>query len=160
MFPSPTADVQPAPTVPPRPTRLPAELEVETHYDVPEALTARHWFETLPHGAAYAHRLMPVLATGAMVAVAEAVCAQALQAYLAPGETVVGTRVEIRHVGAARAGTRLRLRARLVEAEPGGRAARFAVDAWALDREVCTVDVAFRVVDSGRFAARLAGRQH
>jgi hypothetical protein len=52
---------------------------------------------------------MPVIATGALVAVAESVCAQALQPCLAPGDTVVGTKVEIEHASPAPAGTELRL---------------------------------------------------
>lgn len=131
-------------------------LVVDTHYDVPEGLTARRWFETLPHGAGYAKRLMPVMATGALVAVAESVCAQALQPYLAPDDTVVGTRVEIEHAAPAPAGTRLRLQARVVELRDCGRAVHFAVDVSASGRRVCSARVILRAVNALRFGTRLA----
>jgi predicted thioesterase len=135
---------------------LPPGLSIDARYEVPEALTARHWFETLPHGAGYARRLMPVMATGALVAVAESVCAQALQPYLAPGDTVVGTKVEIEHTSPAPAGTELRLQARVVDVRDRGRQVHFDVDAKARDRLVCSVRVVLRAVDAVRFGARLA----
>lgn len=129
--------------------QLPLGLQLRAHYDVPEALTARQWFRSLPHGAGYAHRLAPVLATGALVGVVESVCAEALQPWLGPEDTVVGRQVDIQHAGPAPVGVRLEIGGHLAEVR--GRAARFEVEVTHGGRAVCRSGVVLVVVAAARF---------
>jgi fluoroacetyl-CoA thioesterase len=54
-----------------------------------------------------------ILATSRMIALAEDTCLDAIQPLLDAGETTVGTRVEVSHVGTARAGEEVTVTVRL-----------------------------------------------
>lgn len=55
-----------------------------------------------------------ILATSRMIARIEDTCLAAVEDLLAPGETTVGTRVDVTHVGTARAGEEIAVTVRLV----------------------------------------------
>jgi fluoroacetyl-CoA thioesterase len=98
---------------------------------------------------------VPVLATPRLVAVAEGATIAALAAQLAPGQTSVGTRIELEHVYPSRVGERVSVTATLAEAD--GRELRFDITARsARDRLVATGKVTRAVVDRERFLARVA----
>ena len=100
---------------------------------------------------------LPVLGTPRLLAWCEEATVAAAVPLLAPGETTVGTRVDLAHERATAIGTEVRVRADLVHRD--GRLLRFSVVA---EQEVAgAVVVAGRgevtrvVVDPARFLARL-----
>ena len=130
------------------------DFEFAGSYVVPEALTARNVFSTLPHGAAYAHRMIPALATGLLVSIVESVCAQAMQERLAADETLVGAEVEIRHDRPALPGSQLTLRgsARVRSSSE----TLFEVSVEDHFEQIATVRVVMRAIRAPRFEAGLA----
>lgn len=54
-----------------------------------------------------------ILSTSRMIALMEDTCLAAVQPFLEEGQTTVGTRVEVSHVGMARAGEEVTVRIRL-----------------------------------------------
>ncbi len=102
---------------------------------------------------------LPVLGTPRLLAWCEATTCAAVEADLAPGETSVGTRVELEHLAATAVGGSLVVTARQVYAD--GRLRRFAVSAreagpdGAPGRLVGSGEVTRVVVDAERFLARL-----
>jgi len=56
-----------------------------------------------------------ILATSRMIGLMEDTCLAAVQPLLAEGQTTVGTRVEVSHVGTARAGEEVTIRIRLAK---------------------------------------------
>ena len=152
----------------PRPTAMPCfgDLAAEpTHstttilsfartVEVTESQTARRLFATLPHGAAYAHRLIPAMATGLLVATIESVCILELQSHLSDEETVVGTDVDVRHGAPALPGRALRITG---SGRHVGSKAHFEVVVDGDNRRIATARVVLAIVDVKRFASRLAG---
>ena len=74
----------------------------------------------LSHQAAYAvtpemspPHLQGILATSRMIGLMEDTCLAAVQPFLDAGQTTVGTRVDVTHVGTARAGEEVMIRIRL-----------------------------------------------
>ena len=100
---------------------------------------------------------LPVLATPRLLAWCEAATCAAIEPSLAPGETSVGTRVELEHTRASPVDARLEVTAAPVHRD--GRLHRFSVVAREADagRVVATGEVTRVVVDAERFLAR-AGR--
>jgi predicted thioesterase len=100
---------------------------------------------------------LPVLGTPRLLAWCEAATCAAIEASLGPGETSVGTRVELEHTRASRVGVRLEVTATTVHRD--GRLHRFSV----LAREapdgpvVGTGEITRVVVDAERFLARTSG---
>jgi predicted thioesterase len=72
--------------------------------------------------------LPPVFATPMMVLAMENAALNAVRDYLEPGESVLGTKVDISHVAPTPAGQVVRAEAEVVGVE--GRVIRFAVTAW------------------------------
>ncbi len=67
-------------------------------YVVPAEYTAQTLFRLLPHGKAYADRMVKAMATGYLVAVLESICVREMQPHLDHAEeTVVGTSVQCQH---------------------------------------------------------------
>ena len=100
---------------------------------------------------------LPVLGTPRLLAWCEEATVAAAAPVLAPGETTLGTRVDLAHERASAVGTQVRVRADLVHRD--GRLLRFSVVA---EQEVAgAVVVAGRgevtrvVFDAARFLARL-----
>ena len=98
---------------------------------------------------------LPVLGTPYLLAWCEAATCAAVEPALAPGETSVGTRVELEHTRASGVGTALEVTATPVHRD--GRLHRFSVLAREVGggRVVGTGEVTRVVVDSERFLARL-----
>ena len=120
--------------------------------------TARRLFATLPLGAAYAPRLVQALATGLLVATIESACIAEMQCHLADGETVVGSEVDVRHLGPALPGHGLRISGR-GRWEPSPRRATFDVVVDDGQGRVATARVVLAVVGAARFAAGLARKR-
>ncbi|HYG65928.1 MAG TPA: hypothetical protein VEL74_25335 [Thermoanaerobaculia bacterium] len=59
--------------------------------------------------------LAGILSTSRMIGLMEDTCLAAVQPLLAPGQTTVGTRVEVTHVGTAWAGEEVTIRVRLTK---------------------------------------------
>ena len=129
------------------------ELSFSRTVEVTEAQTARMLFATLPHGAAYAHRLVPAMATGLLIATIESVCILELQSQIAEGETVVGTDVDMRHLAPALPGRALRIAG---SGRHAASKAHFDVVVDGNDGRIATAHVVLAVVDEKRFASRLA----
>lgn len=136
----------------------PARVVLEHVVHTTEEQTARRLFATLPLGAAYAPRLVPAMATGLLVSTIESACIAQMQEHLGKGQTVVGTEVDIRHLGPALPGHELRIRGQ-------GRwfdgRRRIAFDVRVDDGQgpVATARVVLAVVDAARFDAGLAQRR-
>lgn len=105
--------------------------------------------ETLGSGS------LPVLGTPRLLAWCEAATCAAIEPLLAPGETSVGTRVELEHSRASRVGVRIEVTATSVYRD--GRLHRLSVSARESDggRVIGTGEVTRVVVDAERFLARL-----
>ncbi len=85
-------------------------------------VTADHTAERLGSGD------LPVLGTPALAAVFEAAAVNALCGFLAPGETTVGTRIELSHSAPTPVGAEVVAEAELVAVE--GRRLRFTATAF------------------------------
>jgi predicted thioesterase len=98
---------------------------------------------------------LPVLGTPYLLAWCEAATCAAVEPALAPGETSVGTRIELEHTRASGVGTALEVTATPVHRD--GRLHRFSVLARELGggRVVGTGEVTRVVVDAERFLTRL-----
>jgi len=98
---------------------------------------------------------LPVLGTPRLLAWCEAATCAAIEPMLAPGETSVGTRVELEHTRGTRVGVQLEVTATAVHRD--GRLHRFSVVAREVDggRVVGTGEVTRVVVDAERFLDRL-----
>jgi predicted thioesterase len=97
---------------------------------------------------------VPVFATPALVALMEQAAVAALAAAMPPGETTVGTRIEVAHLAATPVGDTVRADAELLAVE--GRALRFAVAAFDGRQKVGEGRHERVVVTRDRFLARLA----
>lgn len=75
-----------------------SQLFFRETYTVPADQTARRLFRLLPHGRAYAERMVDAMATGYLVSVLESICTREMQPHLDPDEeTIVGSAVQCRH---------------------------------------------------------------
>jgi fluoroacetyl-CoA thioesterase len=99
---------------------------------------------------------LPVLGTPRLLAWCEAATCAAIESNLAPGETSVGTRVELEHTRGSGVGVRLEVTATPVFHD--GRLHRFSVVAREVDvgRVVGTGQVTRVIVDAERFLDRLS----
>lgn len=60
--------------------------------------TAQTLFRSLPHGKAYAERMIKAMATGYLIAVLESICAREMQMYIDHDEeVVVGSSIQCEH---------------------------------------------------------------
>ena len=102
---------------------------------------------------------LPVLGTPRLLAWCEEATVAAAAPSLGPGETTVGTRVDLAHERATAVGTEVRVRADLVHRD--GRLLRFSVVAEQEADGAAVVagrgEVTRVVVDPARFLARLTG---
>ena len=109
----------------------------------PEHLANRFKDATLP----------PVLATPVMIMVMENAALNAIRAYLGPGESAVGTAVDIRHLAATPAGRWVIGQAWVTGID--GRKVEFAVRAAEGEKEIGVGSHSRLVIDLARFAERL-----
>ncbi|SDL45551.1 thioesterase family protein [Nonomuraea jiangxiensis] len=97
---------------------------------------------------------VPVLATPRLVALAEAACVRAVEKHLQPGQTSVGTRVELDHLAASPLGTHVQVGVELIEVD--GRRLIFAFEAHDRRTVVGQGIIERMVVDRAAFLARAA----
>jgi fluoroacetyl-CoA thioesterase len=109
----------------------------------PEHLANRFKDATLP----------PVLATPVMIMVMENAALNAIRAYLGPGESAVGTAVNIRHLAATPAGRRVTGEAEVTKVE--GKRIEFSVRATEGGMEIGIGTHSRVVVDAAKFTERL-----
>ena len=112
----------------------------------PEHLANRFKDATLP----------PVLATPVMIMAMENAALEAIKPYFEPGESAVGTRVDVAHLAATPVG-----RSIVAEAEVTGTSGRhieFRVSAMDGMEEIGRGTHGRVVIDLGKFSERLAGK--
>ena len=112
----------------------------------PEHLANRFKDATLP----------PVLATPVMIMVMENAALNAIKPYLEPGETAVGTRVDIRHLAATPAGSRVTGEAEVTRVD--GRRIEFSVSAREADEQIGVGTHERMVIDAAKMSARMKAK--
>ena len=100
--------------------------------------------------------LPPVFSTPVMVMMMENAALNALRPFLDPGESAVGTVVNIRHLAATPVGQTVRAEAVVTEAE--GRRVAFTVSARDEREEIGNGTHERMVIDLQRFGTRLAAK--
>lgn len=101
--------------------------------------------------------LPPVLATPVMIMVMENAALNAIRDALEPGESAVGTRIDVTHTAATPAGMRVTGEAELTAVN--GRALAFRVRAYDEREEIGAGTHARMVVDVARLARRLDAKR-
>ena len=107
---------------------------------------------TLPTGSRNAI-LPPVFATPVMIMVMENAALNAIRAYLDPGESAVGTTVNVRHLAATPVGRLVTGEAEVTKVD--GRQIEFAVRAVEGSKEIGAGSHSRVVIDVAKFARRL-----
>ncbi|MEU7748803.1 thioesterase family protein [Nonomuraea sp. NPDC049158] len=97
---------------------------------------------------------VPVLATPRLLALAERATVEAVHAHLAPGETTVGTRVELEHLAPSPLGTHVQITTELTEVD--GRRLVFGFEARDKRSVVGRGTIERVVVDRAKFLDRAA----
>ena len=118
-------------------------LTGEVKHLVTEADTAARW----------GSGLVPVFSTPALVGLMESAAVKALEGHLQPGQTSVGSRIDMRHLAATPVGMKVRARAELTAVE--GRKLTFKVQAWDEVELIGEADHERFVIDEARFFARV-----
>lgn len=123
-------------------------LVKEMTITVPESDTARFTGgESLP----------PVLATPRVISYLERTAHYAVYPLLAPGQTSVGTMVNMRHLAPTPVGMEVRFRVELIEVDR--RRLRFKIEAFDAVEKVAEGEHERFIVDEDRFYQRLADKQ-
>jgi predicted thioesterase len=97
--------------------------------------------------------LPAVFATPVMIMVMENAALNAIRAYLDPGESAVGTAVNVRHLAATPVGRRVTGEAEVTKVD--GRQIEFSVRATEGDKEIGNGTHSRVVIDLAKFARRL-----
>jgi fluoroacetyl-CoA thioesterase len=97
--------------------------------------------------------LPPVLATPVMIMIMENAALNAIRGFLDPGESAVGTAVNIRHLEATPVGRQVTGEAEVTKVD--GRRIEFAVRAAEGDKEIGFGSHSRAVIDFAKFAERL-----
>jgi predicted thioesterase len=97
--------------------------------------------------------LPPVLATPVMIMIMENAALNAIRAYLDPGESAVGTAVNVRHLAATPVGRLVSGEAEVTKLD--GRQIDFRVRATEGDKEIGTGSHSRVVIDVAKFVRRL-----
>jgi fluoroacetyl-CoA thioesterase len=100
--------------------------------------------------------LPPVLSTPVMIMAMENAALAALKPYLEPGETAVGSHVDVRHLAATPVGRRITAFAEVTGVE--GRRIEFTVRAADGDEEIGAGTHERALIDLARFSAQLAAK--
>lgn len=101
--------------------------------------------------------LPPVFATPMMILVMENAALNAIREFLDPGESAVGTKVDVSHMAATPVGHRVRAEAEVVGVT--GRQIQFRVAAWDESEQIGAGTHERMVVDLERVGKRLAGKR-
>ncbi|NPC57802.1 thioesterase [Caenimonas sp. S4] len=136
-----------------------SEIFFEESYTVPADQTARSLFARLPHGSAYAQKMIECLATGYLVAVLESICIREMHHHIDPLiEMVVGRAIRIAHRAPIPPGSPLRLSGWIQSV--GERSATFCVQAHDDHEIVCDATVTLVVVRRASMDLRIATKVH
>jgi len=117
----------------------------------------QHAVEESDTAASYASGLVPTLSTPHLVALMENAARVLVDPLLQPGQSTVGTRVELRHLAPTPVGMTVRLSAELVSVE--GRRLSFHVDAWDEVEKIGECEHERFVIDWDRFIERVEQKQ-
>ncbi|MFZ3238530.1 MAG: thioesterase family protein [Stellaceae bacterium] len=109
----------------------------------PEHLANRFKDATLP----------PVLATPVMIMIMENAALNAIRGFLDPGESAVGTAVDVRHLAATPVGRHVTGEAEVTKSD--GRKIEFSVRAVEGEKEIGVGSHSRIVIDAAKFAERL-----
>lgn len=101
-----------------------------------------------------------VFATPMMIAGLEKAAAESVQPQLEPGQTTVGTRMDVTHEAATPAGMRVWFESELTEVSPNGRLLTFAVRARDEAGLIGQGTHQRAVVNAGRFEEKAAAKLH
>lgn len=126
---------------------------------VPPGATGTYTFVVAPDHLASRFKdpmLPPVLATPMMILAMENAALAALKPYLEPGESAVGSRVDVRHLDATPVGRRVTATAQVTRVD--GRRIEFAVGASDGDAEIGAGTHERVLIDLPRFTKRLAAK--
>jgi fluoroacetyl-CoA thioesterase len=105
----------------------------------------------------YGSGLAPVLSTPHLVALMEGAAQTSLTPYLGPGQSSVGTGIDIRHLAATPVGMSVRVRAEVTEvALPR---VCFRVEAWDAVEKIGEGEHERFIIDCERFMARVVRKQ-
>ena len=107
--------------------------------------------------ASYGSGLAPVLSTPHLVALMERAAQTALNPYMEPGTSAVGTRIDLRHLAATPPGMQVRVRAELVSVD--GARLRFHVEAWDEVEQIGVCEHERFIIDMARFMRRVEKKQ-
>ncbi len=108
--------------------------------------------------ARYGSGLAPVFSTPHLVALLEGSAKSAVEPYLEPGQSTVGTLVNIKHLAATPIGMTVRARAELLQID--GRRLRFRVEAWDEREKIGEGEHERFIINMDRFMARVTEKQH
>ncbi len=122
-------------------------LSAEIKHTVVEADTASQW----------GSGMLEVFSTPALVGLMEGAAVVALAGALAPGQTTVGTHIDVHHLAATPLGCTVRARAELIAIE--GRKLVFKVQAWDEAELIGEADHERFVIDSARFMAKVQAKK-
>jgi len=115
---------------------------------VQESDTARHGGgETLP----------PVFSTPRLIGMLERTAHLLLLPHLAPGQSSVGTLVNVRHLAATPVGMQVRFRAEVLEVDR--RRVRFKIEAWDAVEKIAEGEHERFIIDEAKFIARLEEKE-
>jgi fluoroacetyl-CoA thioesterase len=118
---------------------------------------ARATVDTSMLASALGSGAVQVLSTPSMIALMENAAAQAVAGVLPPGQTTVGTRVDVRHLAATPVGLHVRARAELREVD--GRKLIFAIEAFDSIEKIGEGTHERTVVDPQRLITRAEAKQ-
>ncbi len=123
-------------------------------YAVPAEQTAQRLFQLLPHGEAYACRLINAMATGYLIAVLESICLREMQMHLDHDEeTVVGSSVQCKHRAPIPPGSIIKIDGWVIGI--GDSEATFWVQASDEHEAVCEGQIRLSVVPRSQIELRL-----
>ena len=94
-------------------------------------------------------RLAPVLSTPHLVSLMETTAHKAIEPFLTPDHSAVGSMVNIRHMAATPVGMQVRIRAELLEVQ--GRRLLFKVEAWDQVEKIATCEHERYIINWDRF---------
>ncbi len=113
--------------------------------------------ETDTAAASGGAQLPPVFSTPRVIGLMESAAHKAVADRLQPGQTTVGTVVNIRHLAATPVGMEVRGRAELLEAK--GRRLRYKVEAWDEVEKIAEGEHERFIIDVEKFIERVEGKR-
>jgi fluoroacetyl-CoA thioesterase len=122
-------------------------LTAELNHTVTDADSASKW----------GSGLVPVYSTPALVGLMESTSVAALGGCLSPGQTTVGTHIDLRHLAATPVGMEVRARAELTGV--AGRKLVFKIQAWDAVELIGEAEHERFIIDEVRFLDRIQAKK-